>query len=104
MFIIVIWGIKAEREGLRKGKMEENPGLLRTEGRDYSHCPNDRLNKPMGAETTLHSINCAFVVSELLMMYKGGSAALVWTMRALCSQLFSGKRGSFYTWRHISCL
>lgn len=23
MFIIVIWGIKAEREGLRKGKMEE---------------------------------------------------------------------------------
>ena len=38
--------------------------------------PNDHLNKLMGEETTLHSINSTFVVSELLMMYKGSAAAL----------------------------
>lgn len=101
MFIILIWRIKAKGTVCVKGEMEDfcaqREGII-------LHCPNDRLNKPMGAETTLHSINCAFVVSELLMMYKGSSAAPAWTTRALCSQLFSGKRGSFYTWRHISCL
>lgn len=48
------------------------------------HYPNDHLHKRMGEETTLHSINSAFVVSELLMMYKGSSAPLSWTMHALC--------------------
>lgn len=48
------------------------------------HYPNDHLNKRMGEETTLHSINSAFVVSELLMMYKGSSAPHSWTMHALC--------------------
>lgn len=46
------------------------------------HPPNDRWDKRMGEETTLHSINSAFVVSELLMMYKGNSALLSRTMRA----------------------
>lgn len=45
---------------------------------------NDHLDKGMVEETALHSINWAFVVTELLMMYKGSSAALSWTMRALC--------------------
>lgn len=45
---------------------------------------NDHLDKGMVEETALHSINWAFVVTELLMMYKRSSAALSWTMRALC--------------------
>lgn len=48
------------------------------------HYTNDHLNKRMGEETALHSINSAFVVSELLMMYKGSPAPVSWTMHALC--------------------
>lgn len=46
------------------------------------HPPNDHWNKRMGEEITLHSINSAFVVSELLMIYKGNTALLSRTMRA----------------------
>lgn len=42
------------------------------------HCPNDHLSK----RTTLHSINSSFVVAELLMMHKGSSALLSWTIHA----------------------
>lgn len=48
------------------------------------HYPYDHLNKRMGEETTLHSITSAFVVSELLMMYKRSPALLSWTMHPLC--------------------
>lgn len=48
------------------------------------HYPNDHFNKRMGEETTLHSINSAFVVSELLMVYKGSPAPLARTIHALC--------------------
>lgn len=67
------------------GRWEESSsfGLKHKEG-IILHYPNDHLNKRMGEETTLHSINSAFVVSELLMMYKGSSALLSWTMHALC--------------------
>lgn len=40
------------------------------------HSPNGHLNKQIGEETTLHSIKTTFVVSELLMMYKGSFAPL----------------------------
>ena len=66
------------------------------------HYPNDHLSKRMGEETTLHSINRSFVVGELLLMYKGSSALLSWTIHA--SNYSQENVDSLYTWRHISRL
>lgn len=81
----VILGLKAQEEGI------------------IVHYPNGRWNKRMGEETALHSINSAFVVRQLLMMYEGERCAAL--QDNTCSVLvLRGSADGLRTWRRISWL
>lgn len=92
MFIILMWRTEVrEANGGRTLEIKWVAVEAQKE-RIILHSPNGHLNKQIGEETALHSIKTTFVVSELLMMYKGSFAPLSRTLRVLCFSLFSGKR------------
>lgn len=122
MFIILMWRTEAGenslsggrsgkwrqefRKHLQKGTREVGGVTeFRVEAQKEGiilHYPNDHLNKRMGEETTLHSINSSFVVSELLMMYKGARHRSPGQCTLCVSNYSQESADNLYTWRHIS--